>query len=401
MKIHRNLCQAVVQTLARIFGEENAHADKALEAMLRADPRRGARDRAFIAENTYEIVRHARLLGALFGREPQNEADWWAVLGIRLLLAGENPLPEWPEWSGLNLDEVRNKRERLQDVRALRESVPDWLDALGVSELGRRWDAALAALNQPAPVALRVNALKANTEQARQLLLDEGLETSPAGKDGLVLAKRGNVFRTRAFQSGLVEVQDVSSQLVAPYLDVHPGQCVIDACAGGGGKTLHLAALMQNKGRLIALDTEAWKLEELRKRARRAGAHCIETRPITSSKVIKRLHGIADRLLLDVPCSGLGVLRRNPDAKWKLQPGQIEHLRRTQQDILERYTPMLKPGGWCVYATCSILPSENEAQVERFLKAHAEAYRLVRQKSIFPGEDEGDGFFMALLERCG
>jgi 16S rRNA (cytosine967-C5)-methyltransferase len=162
---------------------------------------------------------------------------------------------------------------------------------------------------------------------------------------------------------------------------------------------LHLAALMANKGRLIALDTEAWKLEQLRKRAKRAGAHCIETRAITSSKIIKRLHGMADRLLLDVPCSGLGVLRRNPDAKWKLKPEQLTQLRATQQEILERYPAMLRPGGLMVYATCSILPSENERQLEQFLQSAKGAYRLVRQQTIMPGDNNGDGFFLALVEK--
>lgn len=401
MKIHRNLCLAVAEALQRIFGDEGAWADKVIESVLRADPRRGARDRAFIAENTYAIVRYARLLSAILGREPQSDADWMRILGIRLLLVHDEPLPDFPEWQGLQRLEILEKHARLQGDRALRESIPDWLDALGAAELGERWDDALIALNREAPVALRVNILKTDRENARNLLLQEGIECLPVGADGLVLERRAAVFRGKTFQSGLVEVQDISSQLVAPYLGAEPGMCVIDACAGGGGKTLHLAALMENKGRLIALDTEAWKLEELRKRARRAGAHCIETRPITSSKVIKRLHGVADRLLLDVPCSGLGVLRRNPNAKWKLQPEQMENLRRTQQDILARYTPMLRPGGRLVYATCSILPSENEGQVEQFLKERDGAYRLVSQQSIFPGENGGDGFYLALIARAG
>lgn len=399
MKIHRNLCLSVAAALQRIFGEDGAWADKVIEAELRSDPRRGARDRAFIAENTYGIVRFARLLAAILGHEPKTEIDWMQILGIRLILTRETSLPDFPEWKDLHQAGILEKHARLQSNRALRESIPDWLDTLGVAELGESWGAALAALNCEAPVALRVNTLKTDRENARNLLLQEGIQCLPVGAAGLVLEWRANVFRSRAFQSGLIEVQDISSQLVAPFLRVEPGMCVIDACAGGGGKTLHLAALMQNKGRLIALDTEAWKLDELRKRASRAGVHCIETRPIVSSKVIKRLHGTADRLLLDVPCSGLGVLRRNPDAKWKLQPEQIENLRQTQQDILRHYTRMLRPGGQFVYATCSILPSENERQVEMFLEEHPGEYQLISQQNIFPGENGGDGFFMALIER--
>jgi 16S rRNA (cytosine967-C5)-methyltransferase len=400
LKIHRNLCLSVADALERIFGPDGAYADKVLEAVLRSDRRYGARDRAFIAENTYEIVRHARLLGAVLGHEPVSAADWLRVLGIRLLLTQEEPLPDFPEWQGLEREAVLKKHAELQSVRALRESVPDWLDELGVAELGERWDDLLAALNRPAPVALRVNTLKTDRDTALQNLAAEEIECTPAGDAGLLLVKRSNVFRSKAFQSGQVEVQDISSQEVAPFLDVAPGMCVIDACAGGGGKTLHLAALLHNKGRLIALDTEGWKLDELRKRAKRAGAHCIETRTINSSKVIKRLHGAADRLLLDVPCTGLGVLRRNPDAKWKLRPEQLESLRQTQYDILTQYARMVRSGGQLVYATCSILPSENERQVERFLAEDGKDFQLLQQQTIAPGDGGGDGFFMALLKKA-
>jgi len=173
---------------------------------------------------------------------------------------------------------------------------------------------------------------------------------------------------------------------------------VIDACAGGGGKTLHLAALMQNKGRIIALDTENWKLEELKKRARRAGAsNMIETRLIESSKTIKRLENSADRLLLDVPCSGLGVLKRNPDAKWKLSLESIEKVKELQQKILNDYLFMLKPGGLMVYSTCSILPSENERQIDKIL-AERKELQLIKQKMLYPSQGY-DGFYMALMKK--
>lgn len=399
VKIHYNLCSAVVDALEQIFGPDGMYADKVLENVLRSDPRRGARDRAFIAENTYEIVRHARLLATLTGQEISPATNWWKVLEAKLTLSLDEPLPDFQEWSRMDRTALSSRLAALQAQRAVRESVPDWLDELGQNELGERWEPTLVALNTTAPVALRVNALKMDIAAAQKFLREEGIETERNGSAGLLLLRRGNVFSSRAFRSGGVEVQDLSSQLVAPFLEVAPGMCVVDACAGAGGKTLHLAALMANKGRLIALDTEAWKLDELRKRARRAGAHCIETRIITSTKVIKRLHGSADRLLLDVPCSGLGVLRRNPDTKWKLRPEQVEHLRHTQREILERYTAILRPGGLFVYATCSVLPSENEEQLQRFMSAHSDGFRLIRQQTVMPGENRGDGFYMALVEK--
>jgi 16S rRNA (cytosine967-C5)-methyltransferase len=400
MKIHHNLCHAVVQALHQIFGESNSYADKVIEATLRSDARFGARDRAFIAENIYGIVRHVRLLQEIYGRTPTGLADWWHILEIRLLLEHDDDLPAFAEFQGLDRNTVRDQKNRCCQHRAIRESVPDWLDTLGEQALGPAWDDILRASNQTAPVALRVNTLSMSLHSAKAGLEREQLFCTPFGEWGLLLNKRANIFRSRVFQSGGVEVQDVSSQQVAPFLQVKPGMCVVDACAGGGGKTLHLAALLQNKGRLIALDTEAWKLENLKKRARRAGAHCIETRPITSAKVIKRLHQTADRLLLDVPCSGLGVLRRNPDTKWKLQPEQLERLLITQQDILQRYAAMLKPDGIMVYATCSVLPQENEQQVRLFLKNNPGKFILLEEKHILPGENMGDGFYMARLSRC-
>ena len=173
---------------------------------------------------------------------------------------------------------------------------------------------------------------------------------------------------------------------------------MIDACAGAGGKSLHLAALMENKGTLLSLDIHEWKLAELKKRARRNGVQNLETRPITNSKVIKRLHERADRVLLDVPCSGLGVLRRNPDAKWKLSQDFVDRVVAEQADILARYSRMVKPGGKLVYATCSILPRENEQQLERFLGGDAGAgWKLEEQRTFLPQTDGFDGFFVSRL----
>jgi 16S rRNA (cytosine967-C5)-methyltransferase len=264
------------------------------------------------------------------------------------------------------------------------------------------WAATAKALNQQAPVVLRSNDIKIkDRKQLQEVLKTEGVETDFAAQttNGLKLRVRKNIFSNISFQSGFFEVQDGASQMVAPLLDVSPGQRVVDACAGAGGKTLHLAALMKNRGQIIALDIYDTKLEELRRRANRAGVSIIETRLIESSKTIKRLHDSADRLLLDVPCSGLGVLRRNPDAKWKLTPQKMQTMREIQKDILERYSKILKPGGKMVYATCSCLPSENEEQVSQFLSTHPE-FKLLSQTSLPVGQNDYDGFFAACLERA-
>jgi 16S rRNA (cytosine967-C5)-methyltransferase len=299
-------------------------------------------------------------------------------------------------------DAIRARLRQADDVSpAVRASLPDWLDTLLAEQLGEAWPAVRATLNKPAEVFLRVNTLKTERRSLKTRLAQDGFITEAVDEvpTALRMAQRYNVFGLPAFQEGLFEVQDASSQRIAPFLQVEPGQKVVDACAGAGGKSLHLAALMQNKGKIIALDIHEWKLKELRKRAARAGVDVIETRPIDSTKTFKRLAGYADRLLLDVPCSGLGVLRRNPDAKWKLQPAEIERLTALQQDLLSRYSAMVKPGGKLVYATCSVLPAENERQVQTFLAARGGEWTLEEELFLNPAETGHDGFYAARLAR--
>lgn len=403
--LHPLLVRLVAQNLRAIF-QENRYADKVIEQALRSNPKAGSRDRAFVAETTYEVLRYYRLNVEILGISPSSEFDFWQLIGVHLSLKNVT-LPDWQEFKSLKTKEFSAKIKKAlgsPDVdlpRRVRESIPDWLDELGETELSAQWDETLHWLNKPAQVVIRTNRLRTTPLELQEALRAEKVDTQLIpNSDALELSVRKNVFQTSVFRKGWFEVQDYSSQLVAPLLAPEPGMRVVDACAGGGGKTLHLAALMQNKGSIIALDTHAWKLDELRNRARRAGATNIETRTIESRKTIKRLFGSADRLLLDVPCSGLGILRRNPDAKWKLQPAQIQQLRATQQEILQGYSAITKPGGQMVYATCSILPSENQEQIELFLKSDAgKDFKWLKERRILPQDDGFDGFYMALLER--
>lgn len=399
--LHRNLIYASVDALTEIFNNDK-YADKVLQSTLKRDKRWGARDRAFIAETVYDMVRWKRLYAEIAEtKEPFNREALFRMVAVWLVLKGI-PLPDWKEFEGTPKRRIKGKFDSLSKIRKFRESIPDWLDELGQKELGKKWDTELAALNQEAPVIIRVNRLAATVQQVKGVFFDEniGTETLPGVPDALQLTQRTNVFLLDSFKKGWFEVQDASSQQVAPLLEVTPGMRVIDACAGAGGKTLHLAALMQNKGQLIALDIHQKKLNELKRRAKRAGAFNIETRLIDTTKVIKKLHAKADRLLIDAPCSGLGVLRRNPDAKWKLQPEFIDEIRNTQAQLLDNYSLMLKPGGKMVYATCSILPSENQHQVAAFLNREAgKNFTLVKEKTILPSQSGFDGFYMGLLEK--
>ncbi|MDC8000528.1 methyltransferase domain-containing protein [Aequorivita todarodis] len=401
MKLHRNLVFATIDSLHLIFNE-NKQADKVLKNTLKRDKRWGARDRAFIAETTYDIVRWKRLYAEIAEvREPFDRPNLFRLFTVWATLNGI-AIPEWKQFEDTPTRRIKGKFDELSKIRKYRESIPDWLDELGQKELGKKWDREIAALNQQADVVLRVNTLKTTVEKLQNELADLEIETEilKGYPDALKLKERANVFTTDAFKNGLFEVQDASSQKVAEILDPKPGMRVIDACAGAGGKSLHIATMMENKGQLIAMDIYENKLNELKRRARRNDIFNIETRVIDSTKVIKKLIDKADKVLIDAPCSGLGVLRRNPDAKWKLQPEFLDNIRATQKELLDSYSRMVKPGGQLVYATCSILPSENELQVKDFLAREAgKDFTLLSEEKIMPSKSGFDGFYISLLQK--
>jgi 16S rRNA (cytosine967-C5)-methyltransferase len=402
MKLHRNLVFAVIDALNLIFNE-NEYADKVVQKVLKYDKRWGSRDRGFIAETTYEMVRYKRLYTEIAAvRAPFSRPDLFRMWAVWAVLKGIK-LPDWKQIEPTPERRIKGKFDELSQIRKYREAVPDWIDELCEKSLGDKlWTEEIAKLNQPAEVILRTNTLKTTKEKLRKALLDEGIVTEPIKgyTSALRLPERANVFVTQSFKNGFFEVQDASSQLVAAMLDVKPGQRVVDTCAGAGGKSLHLAALMENKGQLIAMDIYGSKLKELKRRARRNGAHNIEPREITSTKVFKKLYGSADRVLIDAPCTGLGVIRRNPDTKWKMQPEFLDKITKTQQEILRSYSKILKPGGKMVYATCSILPQENLDQVKSFLSSdEGKEFSLISDKKIYASKSGYDGFYMALLEK--
>ncbi|MDU8886462.1 methyltransferase domain-containing protein [Yeosuana sp. MJ-SS3] len=402
MRLHRNLCFATIDGLTKIFNEGD-YADKVIQQLLKRDKRWGSRDRAFVAETTYDIVRWKRLYAEIAEvKEPFDRDNLWRMFAVWGTLKGIK-LPDWKYFENTPTRKIKGRFDELSKIRKFRESIPDWLDDLGEDELGNAiWTKEIEALNQQADVILRVNSLKTSKEKLQAELFDLDIETEflKDYPNALKLKERANVFQTEAFKNGLFEVQDASSQLVAEFLNVKPGMRVVDACAGAGGKTLHLASLMENKGQIIALDIYGNKLNELKRRAKRNGAHNIETRLIDSTKVIKKLYDKVDRVLIDAPCSGLGVLRRNPDAKWKLQPEFIENIKITQQEILRQYSQMVKADGQLVYATCSILASENQEQVEKFLSSESgKDFTFVTDKKILAHKSGFDGFYMALLQK--
>jgi 16S rRNA (cytosine967-C5)-methyltransferase len=423
MRLHRNLVLAIIESLSQIFNQKK-QADKIVAITLKQDKRWGARDRSFVAETIYDIVRWKRLYAKLAGLEIEYENDDYSTQNLvqlfsMWLIFKKIELPTWEEFEEINYDKETIKEEynKLSQIRKYKESIPDWLDDLGEKELGNDiWTKEIAALNNQAPVVLRVNTLKTSVAKLQKQLSEQNIETKKIKNypDAIQLLERKNIVRNALYKDGFFEIQDASSQLIAYFLDLenqdenknNKGLQIIDTCAGAGGKSLHIASLLQNKGQITAMDIYENKLIELRKRANRADVHNIKTYSIKreNNKIdnsqFKQFYNSADRVLIDAPCSGLGVLSRNPDAKWKLNLAFLEEIKNLQQTLLQEYSKMTKKGGKLVYATCSILPSENQNQVEAFLNSeNGKDFKFIEDKKILSHQTGYDGFYMALLEK--
>ena len=425
--------QAAIELLDDVV--RGGAADAACSAYFRSRRYIGSKDRAAIAERLYALLRaRARLdwwLAAAGGAPPTARAcviahlaltDGWRIKDFGPCFDGGPYRP-----AALSADE-RRLVERLAghaldhpDQPAwVRGEYPAWLaDAVGPT--GALAEPELRALNAPAPLDLRVNPLAASREQALAGLTEAGIRAQPTmfSPHGLRVVGRPPLGQLPVFRDGWVEVQDEGSQLVALLADARPGQAVMDLCAGAGGKTLALAAAMANKGRLIACDVSEKRLERAIKRLRRAGVHNVERRALgpDANAWLKRQAGRFDRVLVDAPCSGTGTWRRNPDMKWRIGPDEVAALRRTQDEVLDRAARLVKPGGRLIYATCSLLPAENELAIDAFLARHGD-YRVLPVAEVWagllaaacpvdgpylrltPARHGTDGFFAAILERA-
>jgi 16S rRNA (cytosine967-C5)-methyltransferase len=397
-RLYGNLITALADILHDSF-IGGFYADKVIERHFKLNKQWGARDRHFIAFNSYEMIRWWRLLHFL------NQSDYEkpssqsinACVGIWLFISGYKPELIQNFLTPLHTEKIQSQLESANNVRAIKESIPDWLDEIGFQQLGDRWNTEIFNMNHQAPIYIRINSLKTNKPALTTLLKNEDItsEEVEIANSALKISGRPNLFRTESFKNGLFEVQDAGSQLIAPFMELYPGMRVCDACAGAGGKTLHIANLMNNTGKIIAMDIYEHKLKELHTRAVRNGIANVEVRVINGKRV-KRLKESFDRLLLDVPCTGIGVLKRNPDSKWKLSPDFLGEVLRTQEEILEKYSTMVKPGGKMVYATCSLLPMENRAQVDKFLERNKN-FVLEEDHELFPSQHNTDGFYMARM----
>lgn len=396
-------------------------ADAVLSHYFRNNRDVGARDRAFIAETAYAVLRRLRTLERVVAASGERVTPQRLVLVSLTRIAGYNTRqlagaldPDEVKW----LDSLREIKLEPGTV-AEQADLPDWL-AERLAALMSEADALALArgMNQPAPLDLRVNPVKTTREAVLRQFAAEGIEAEPCpyAPLGIRLKKKPSLAKHPLFLDGSFEVQDEGSQLLGHLLQPKRGEMVMDFCAGAGGKTLLLGALMRSSGRLYAFDVSDKRLAKLKPRLARSGLSNVHPGVIASEndQKIKRLAGKFDRVLVDAPCSGLGTLRRNPDMKWRQTPEAIAELQQKQASILASASRLVKPGGRLVYATCSFLPEENVAIVDAFLAAHPEfarksAAEVLAQQNVQldTGEDlrllphvhGTDGFYAAVLER--
>lgn len=360
-------------------------ADAVVSRWFRDNRSLGPRERATLAETTYAVLRRKLLYEYLARSGSGPKSRRLAILGFdgdRSFLAAALDEQE-RRWLAA-CDAV----DPSQLLEPHRHNLPEWLAAPLKAQLGADFWELARVLEQPAPLDLRVNALTDKRDDVRHEL---GLAGIPAGPTpyspwGLRLADKPALTKLDAFARGAVEVQDEGSQLLALLTDAKRGEMVVDFCAGAGGKTLALGAAMRNTGRLYAFDTSAHRLDKLKPRLARSKLSNVYPAAISSERDerVKRLAGKIDRVLVDAPCSGLGTLRRNPDLKWRQSPAAVEEMTARQAAILRSAARLLKPGGRLVYATCSLLPQENEAIAEAF-SAEAAGLRPVPAESILEG----------------
>jgi 16S rRNA (cytosine967-C5)-methyltransferase len=396
-----------------------APADVTLSRYFKDHPRLGGRERGAIAECVYAILRNKNFFTEFggFGTGASATMRRLVLLGMAEAIGAES-------LGGLTEEETAFLARIKEIDRSLlpaknRSNLPDWLYDKFVAQYGEEETLQLAAvLNTPAPLDLRVNTLKTDREKVVAELATAPIlaEPTPYAATGLRIQKKPALQNLPLFKEGAIEVQDEGSQVLAQLLGARRGEMVVDFCAGAGGKTLAIGAIMRSTGRLYAFDVSEKRLTKLKPRLARSGLSNVHPVVIAHERdaKVKRLAGKIDRVLVDAPCSGMGTLRRNPDVKWRQQPEDIAELTEKQASILDGASRLVKFGGRLVYATCSLLDEENDRIVEQFLASHAD-FELVPMNKVLaeqriplemgdylkmlPHKHGTDGFFAAVFER--
>jgi 16S rRNA (cytosine967-C5)-methyltransferase len=392
-------------------------ADAVLRQFFGTNRALGQRDRAFIAETVFSVLRHKRLLEQLVDQPTPRKLVCAALIKMQGYSLGQ--LETFLKGSDRDWALALKAADIESLPAAVRLSLPDWLYARLTAESSEQEAAAFGrAMLKTAPLDLRVNTLMADRDRVLGDLRASGFEAEPThfSPVGIRVAGKPAINRHQLFASGAIEVQDEGSQLLAYLVSPRRREMVVDFCAGAGGKTLQLGAMMQSQGRLYALDVSEKRLKNLAPRLKRSGLSNVHPQIIASENDIKvkRLAGKIDRVLVDAPCSGLGTLRRNPDLKWRQSPQSIDELAVKQHSILSAAATLLKPGGRLVYATCSVLAQENRVVVEAFLAGHPEFEVISCRKALEeshialeskeflelrPQLHDTDAFFAAVMQR--
>lgn len=430
------------QELLGLVRESDRPADSVINSFFRSHKYLGSHDRRFIAQTMYGSLRHLRRCEAVLQHSLGESArdlksrDGLLFIAVVYLLNVERTTPLKPEdilpkmLSPMLTQQCSNLLKRISSVGpivaenpveriGIEYSFPNWMVRNFINEYGEKeTEKICSSLNEQAPLTIRANTLKGSVEQCQAELKREGVASVRTNMSpiGLIIPKRLNVFQLEAFREGLFEVQDEGSQLLPLFVDPKPTAKVLDACAGAGGKSLELAALMNNRGEIFATDRNRFRIQELKKRVRRAGASNI--RPLDVN-AIDDLHGryadYFDVVLVDAPCSGIGTIRRNPGMKWTVDELTVKDVSERQKLILQSCSPLVKPGGRLVYATCTMFRQENEEVVEHFLSANPsftpknsieaakrigiEGASVDNVVKLMPQKHGTDGFFCAMLEK--
>jgi 16S rRNA (cytosine967-C5)-methyltransferase len=416
-KINSDLLRLAGMALADVL-TGTGPADAKLGWFFKQNRELGTKDRAFVAESVYGVLRRKSLLAHVAeGEDPRKLLLAWLlrVQGMSLRDVEESLSKQQVEWAHA----IKAKTTEGMSP-AMQADLPEWFWQKLCEQYGADEALTIArSMHQPAPLDLRVNVVKASRDDVLAVFTRENtaVTTTPYAANGLRMAQKMTISRHPMFTDGKIEVQDEGSQLLAQLVAPKRGEMVADFCAGAGGKSLALGAIMRNSGRIYAFDVSEKRLQNLGTRLKRSGLSNLHSQVISSENdpKLKRLNGKFDRVLVDAPCSGLGTLRRNPDLKWKQQPQDVLELTQKQSNILARASKLVKAGGRLVYATCSLLRDENEAIAEAFLATNPD-YKLVPANEVLaqqnialdtgsylqllPHLHQTDGFFAAVFEKA-
>ncbi len=423
--------KAVIEILERL-NAMRVPMDASVGDYMRFRKYIGSKDRNAIVEKAYGIMRHWARLDWHIERSDMEINPRTIAIAYLALVDKDEKTPEYFDGSKYGAENLSETEVKLfndligselhpEDMPlAVRVECPSDHEEALRKYFGDEFETELSAMIDPAPLTLRVNVTMADRAKVKAKLSDDKVEVNETTYSpwGLVAKEKSFISKTRAFVKGWIDIQDEGSQLIALACDAKPGMQVMDYCAGAGGKTLALANAMSIKGRIVAMDTEASRLEKGRERLRRAYVtDIVEIRPLSDEKHAKwfrKQKQNFDVVLTDVPCSGTGTWRRNPDMRWRSFGPKLEELIAIQAEIMDKVVHAVKPGGRLVYATCSILPEENEQQVEKFLERHPDFKLLPLAEAwpegmtppcegnvmrLTPKRHNTDGFFTAVLQR--